>query len=165
MKRTTRKLRAAVIAATSATLLAAAVALAPGAGAVTPTWATARYSCGPWGWSAADFTATQAGTAATITITLPSISVPVPVQADTVTSTLVLARNSDGDTTTFTGYMANPALYAGEPLTIGPLTGVVTPGDSLDSSGSGPYSLRVVIFGLTIDCLANSSLFPGPFVF
>ncbi|MFC4505221.1 MULTISPECIES: hypothetical protein [Streptomyces] len=164
MRRTTRKLRAAVLAAVSATLLAGTVALAPGAGAVTPDRASAPYNCGQWGLSDAEFTATQLGTSATITVTLPSITVPLPVQADSLTSTLQLARTDGSWPIAFTGPLANPTLTVGDPLTVGPLHAWVTPGDILDSWGTGSQ-LRIQIWGLTIICSPRAPLFPGPFVF
>ncbi|MEV1068950.1 hypothetical protein [Streptomyces sp. NPDC050263] len=166
MRRTTRKSRAALVAsAASAAMLAGSVALAPGAGAVTPDRATAQYDCGAWGPSTTTFfTATQSGSAATITVTLSSLTAPIPVQTNSVTSTLVLAENGGWETTEFTGTI-NPYLSVGDPFVLGPLSGTVAPDDSLDSSAGGPYSLRMVLFGITINCVAKSTLSPGPFVF
>ncbi|MGW2049823.1 hypothetical protein ACWCPF_32255 [Streptomyces sp. NPDC001858] len=165
MRRTTRKSRAALVAAASAALLAGSVAVAPGAGAVTPDWAIAQYDCGTWGPStSAIFTATQSGSAATITVTLSSVTAPLPIQANSVRSTLVLAKNGGWETTEFTG-MINPQMSVGNPFVLGPLSGTVAAGDSLDSSSSGQYSLRMVLYGITINCVARSGLFPGPFVY
>ncbi|MGW0946216.1 hypothetical protein ACWD4O_27265 [Streptomyces sp. NPDC002623] len=164
MRPATRKSRAALVAAASAALLVGSVASAPGAGAVTPDSATAQYDCGAWGPSTpAYFTATQSGSGATITITLPSLTAPLPISTNSVTSTLVLAKNGL-ETTEFTG-TTNPFMSVGTPFVLGPLSGTVAPGDSLDSYSLGQYSLRMVLFGITINCVAKSTLSPGPFVF
>ncbi|WP_460060827.1 hypothetical protein [Streptomyces sp. YKOK-I1] len=165
MRSTTWPLRTAGTAAASVGLLAGTLASAPGAAAVTPTWATARYDCGTWGGTAVDFTASQAGASATLTLTLTSLTAPLGVPADSITTTLTLARNGGGETTEFTGRLSNPALGAGQPFTLGPLTGAVSPGDSLDSMGNGSYSLRFTVYGLPVNCSAGGYLFPGPFVF
>ncbi|MFJ8112054.1 hypothetical protein [Streptomyces sp. NPDC096132] len=164
MRRTKRKLRTAVIAVASAALMAATVALAPGAGAVTPMRATAQYDCGTLGWTTAEFTAAQNGTEATITVTLTSITAPVTIPPYTITTTLVLYDTSSGEPTTFTGTLSNPPLLAGDPLNTGPLEGTVEPGDSLDTIG-GVHALRFVMFGITSYCQAVTPLSPGPLVF
>lgn len=164
MRRTKRKLRAAVIAAASTALLAGTVALAPGAGAVTPMWATAQYDCGTLGRTTADFTATQNGTDATITVELPGITAPVTIPAYTMTTTLVLYDTTTGEPTTFTGTLSNPTLFAGDPLDSGPLEGTVELGQSLDTVG-GVYGLTFAMLGITFSCRAATPLSPGPFVF
>ncbi|MFC4505992.1 MULTISPECIES: hypothetical protein [Streptomyces] len=164
MRRTKRKLRAAVIAAASAALLAGTAALAPGAAAVTPMRATARYDCGTMGSTTAEFTAAQNGTEATITVELPSITAPVTIPPYTITTTLVLYDTTTGEPTTFTGTLSNPPLPMGNPLNSGALKGTVEPGDILDTVG-GVNALRFVMLGITFDCRAATPLSPGPFAF
>lgn len=69
--------------------------------------------------------------------------------------------NANGGTTTFTG-TENPAIAAGDPVTVGPLNGTVASGDSLESYGG---SLQIVVFGITVTCTATGPQSPGPFVF
>ncbi|GGM90773.1 hypothetical protein [Streptomyces fuscichromogenes] len=164
MRRSKRKLRAAVIATASAALLAGTVALAPGASAVTPTWASTSYDCGTLGSSPADLIATQNGTYATITVELPSLTVPLPVQAFSVPATLVLYDINTGASTTFTGDV-NPYMAVGDPLDLGWLQGTVTPGSTLDTIGGGLSRLTFVLYGITFNCHATSFLFPGPYQF
>ncbi|MDH2391284.1 hypothetical protein QCN29_21355 [Streptomyces sp. HNM0663] len=145
----------------AAALAALSLAFAPAAAAVTPATATASYDCGFWGGGAASLTATQEGTAATITLT-SAVTTPVAVGADEIDATLTLARNGGG-TAQFTGEK-NPALPAGSPVVIGPLSGTVASGDSLDSYFGGT-ALSMTIFGIRVGCDAVSSQSPGPFVF
>ncbi|MER7179163.1 hypothetical protein ABT404_06730 [Streptomyces hyaluromycini] len=164
MRRTRRKLRAAVIATACAVLMAGTVALAPGAGAVTPTWASAQYDCGNLGSSPADFIATQNGTDATIIVELPSLTMPVSIPAYSVTTTLVLYDTNTWTPTTFTGSL-NPPVAAGDPLYLGWLQGTVTPGSTLDTFGSGLNGLTFVMLGITFTCTATSPLFPSSYQF
>ncbi|MFE9409724.1 hypothetical protein ACFYN0_13175 [Streptomyces sp. NPDC006704] len=140
---------------------AAGLAFAPSAAAVTPTTATATYDCGTWGGGGATLTATQSGTAATITLT-SAVTTPISVGANQISATLTLAR-SGGGTRVFSG-KANPAIPAGSSVTIGPLGGTVAVGDSLNSYFAGT-ALKMVIFGITVNCDATTSQAPGPFVF
>lgn len=45
---------------------------------------------------------------------------------------------------------------------MGPLSGTVASGDSLEAYGG---SLKMVVFGITITCTASALQSPGPFVF
>ncbi|MFI1399859.1 hypothetical protein [Streptomyces sp. NPDC020681] len=134
---------------------------APAAAAVAPASATATYDCGIWGGGAATLAATQDGTAVTITLT-SAVTTPVAVGPDEIDATLTLAKNGTG-TTQFTG-KKNPELEAGSPVTIGPLSGTVASGDSLDSYFDGT-ALQMTIFGVGVSCDATTAQSPGPFVF
>ncbi|MEU4064027.1 hypothetical protein AB0F25_16600 [Streptomyces wedmorensis] len=149
------------VAVVSGALAAAGLAFAPAAGAVAPGSATATYDCGSWGGGSATLTATQSGTAATITVT-SAVTTPIPVGADTINATLTMAKGGGG-TRVFTG-KKNPALGAGQSVVIGPLSGTVASGDSLNSYFAG-VALKMVIFGVTVNCDALTSQSPGPFVF
>ncbi|MEU2229759.1 hypothetical protein [Streptomyces vietnamensis] len=149
------------VAVLTGALAAAGLAFAPTAGAVSPGSATATYDCGSWGGGTATLTATQSGTAATITIT-SAVTTPVSVGADTISSTLTMAK-AGGGTRIFTG-KKNPALSAGQSVVMGPLSGTVASGDSLNSYFAG-VALKMVIFGVTVNCDAVTSQSPGPFVF
>ncbi|MGN9815776.1 hypothetical protein ACTMUQ_10560 [Streptomyces sp. SD11] len=151
--------RLGIGAALAAGTLAASLALAPGAAAVVPQSATIEADCGVYGGGAATLTATQEGTSATLTVT-SSITAPLALAEDSIASTLSLVK-AGGGTTAFTG-TENPAIAAGEGVTVGPLTGTVAAGDSLEAFGG---SLQMVVFGITITCTANGPQSPGPFVF
>ena len=97
----------------------------------------------------ATLTATQDGTAATVTVT-SAINAPLALDEDSIASTLTFV-NANGGTTTFTG-TENPAIAAGDPVTVGPLNGTVASGDSLESYGG---SLQIVVFGITVTCTAT----------
>ncbi|MFJ2788999.1 hypothetical protein ACIQCR_05045 [Streptomyces sp. NPDC093249] len=142
-------------------LAAAGLAFAPSAAAVSPGSATATYDCGSWGGGTATLAATQSGTAATITLT-SGITTPIAVGADQIGATLTMAKGGGG-TRVFTG-KKNPALPAGGTVKIGPLAGTVASGDSLNSYFAG-VALKMVIFGVTVNCDAVTSQTPGPFVF
>ncbi|MGV9311423.1 hypothetical protein ACWDR0_04420 [Streptomyces sp. NPDC003691] len=142
-------------------LAALSLAYAPGAGAVTPTLATADYDCGTWGGGQARLTATQSGTRATMTLR-SAVTTPVAVGADTINATLTFAK-AGGGTKSFTG-TRNPALPAWGPVEIGPLSATVAPGDTLNSYFAGP-ALTMTIFGFPVSCDAVTSQSPGPFVF
>ncbi|KQX53002.1 MULTISPECIES: hypothetical protein [unclassified Streptomyces] len=142
-------------------IAAASLAFAPTAAAVSPGSATATYDCGSWGGGTATLTATQSGTSATITVT-SAVTTPIAVGADTISSTLTLAK-AGGGTRVFTG-KKNPALGAGQSVVMGPLSGTVASGDSLNSYFAG-VALKMVIFGVTVNCDAVTSQSPGPFVF
>ncbi|MFI8965749.1 hypothetical protein ACIGO8_26980 [Streptomyces sp. NPDC053493] len=145
----------------SGALAATALVFAPGAAAVSPGTATATYDCGSWGGGGATLTATQSGTAATVTLT-SAVKTPIAVGADQINATLTLAR-AGGGTRVFSG-KKNPALAANQSVTIGPLSGTVASGDSLNSYFAGT-ALKMVIFGVTVNCDALTSQSPGPFVF
>ncbi|MFF7282589.1 hypothetical protein [Streptomyces griseorubiginosus] len=140
-------------------LAATGLAFAPAALAVTPDTATINADCGFFGSGQATLTATQDGTAATVTVT-SAINAPLPLAEDSITSTLTFV-NANGTTTTFTG-TRNPAIATGDPVTVGPLSGTVNSGDSLESYGG---SLQIVVFGITVTCSATAPQAPGPFVF
>ncbi|MEU9455275.1 hypothetical protein [Streptomyces sp. NPDC048277] len=163
MRRTKRKLRATVIATASAALLAGTVALAPGAGAVTPDSATVRYDCGILGGSDATLTAAQSGTDAWITVDFLGLTAPVTTAPNSVTTTLVLSDVNTGDPVTFAGTI-NPLIVPGDDLVLGPLQGTVATGEFLDTI-AGAYSLRFVMYGITISCRSLTALYSGPFVF
>jgi len=141
-------------------LAAASLAFAPSALAVTPQSATITADCGSFGGGEATLTATQDGTAATITVTSSAITAPIALSQDSISSTLTMVRASGG-TTAFTG-TKNPAMAAGDPVTVGPLSGTVASGDSLEAYGG---SLQMTVFGITITCTATGAQSPGPFVF
>ena len=136
------------------------LAFAPTAVAVTPQTATITADCGTFGGGEATLTATQDGTAATLTLTSTAITAPIALAQDSITSTLTLV-NAAGGTTAFSG-TENPAMAAGDPVTVGPLDGTVASGDSLEAYGG---SLQMTVFGITITCTATGPQSPGPFVF
>ncbi|MBD0708094.1 MULTISPECIES: hypothetical protein [unclassified Streptomyces] len=142
-------------------LAATALAFAPTAAAVSPGSASASYDCGTWGGGPATLTATQSGTTATFTLT-SGITTPLAVGVDQINATLTMAK-AGGGTRAFTG-KKNPALPMGGTVVIGPLTGTVASGDSLNSYFAG-VALKMVIFGVTVNCDAVTSQTPGPFVF
>ncbi|GGT47788.1 hypothetical protein [Streptomyces purpureus] len=142
-------------------LAAAGLVFAPSAAAVTPGTATASYDCGTWGGGGATLTATQSGTAATITLT-SAVKTPVAVGKDQISAKLTLAK-AGGGTRVFSG-KKNPALAANTAVTMGPLSGTVAAGDSLNSYFAGT-ALTMTIFGVTVNCDAVTSQSPGPFVF
>lgn len=141
-------------------LAVAGLAFAPTAAAVTPQTATITASCGIFGGGSASLTATQSGTSATMTLTSSAISAPVAVAQDSISSTLTLVK-AGGGTTAFSG-TKNPAMAGGDPVSVGPLSGTVASGDSLEAYGG---SLKMVIFGVTVTCTATAPQSPGPFVF
>lgn len=141
------------------TLAAAGLAFAPAALAVTPDTATITADCGSFGSGEATLTATQDGTAATLTVT-SAITAPIALAEDSISSTLTLV-NAAGGTTAFTG-TENPAIAAGDPVTVGPLDGTVASGDSLEAYGG---SLQITVLGITVTCTATGPQSPGPFVF
>lgn len=141
------------------TLAAAGLAFAPAALAVAPDTATITADCGSFGSGEATLTATQDGTAATLTVT-SAITAPIALAEDSISSTLTLV-NAAGGTTAFTG-TENPAIAAGDPVTVGPLDGTVASGDSLEAYGG---SLQITVLGITVTCTATGPQSPGPFVF
>jgi hypothetical protein len=142
------------------TLAVSGLALAPTAAAVTPDVATINATCTIGGSGVATLTATQDGTSATVTVASEGITAPIALAEDSIRSTLTLV-NASGGTVAFTG-TENPALAAGDGVQVGPLTGTVAPGDSLDAFGG---SLQMVIFGFPVTCTAGAAQSPGPFVF
>ena len=135
------------------------LAFAPTAAAVTPTSATVTYSCGFFGGGSTTLTVLQDGTSATITVS-SNITAPLPLAADSIATTLTLAK-AGGGLTTFTG-TKNPATATGATVTVGPLTGTVASGDSLEAGGG---TLKMVLFGITVTCTPTANQSPGPFVF
>ncbi|MFF7973291.1 hypothetical protein [Streptomyces sp. NPDC007905] len=151
--------------ATGAALVAGALAVtglvfAPTAAAVTPQSAAINATCGFFGGGTATLTATQSGTSATFTLTSSAVKAPVAVAKDSITSKLTLVRASGG-TAVFSG-TTNPAMNAGDPVSVGPLSGTVASGDSLEAYGG---SLQMTIFGVNVTCTATAKQSPGPFVF
>ena len=136
------------------------LAFAPSAAAVTPQSATITASCGIFGGGTATLTATQSGTSATISLTSSAITAPVAVAQDSITSTLTMAK-SDGGSVVFSG-TKNPAMNTGDAVSVGPLSGTVAPGDSLEAHSG---SLKTVVFGITVTCAESGPQSPGPFVF
>ncbi|MGW1722810.1 hypothetical protein ACWCQK_07765 [Streptomyces sp. NPDC002306] len=136
------------------------LAFAPTAAAVTPQTATITANCGFFGGGAATLTATQSGTAATITLTSSAIKAPIGIAQDSISTVLTLRGGASG-TTAFTG-ARNPAMAAGDDITVGPLDGTVASGDSLEAYGG---QVRMTIFGITVTCTASGAQSPGPFVF
>jgi len=135
-----------------------ALVLAPAASAVTPASATLSFDCGSFGSGTATITASQSGSTATFNLSTSAITSPINVGANSVSSTLTMA-NTAGAARTFTGH-SNPAITAGQPISTGPLTGGVTVGDSLSGK-----TLKVVVFGITVNCSGTSAQNPGPFKF
>ena len=136
------------------------LAFAPTEAAVTPKTATSNATCGRFGGGAATRTATQSGTSATITLTSTAITTPLALAKDSIASKLTMVKASGG-TTVFSG-TKNPAMAAGAPVTVGPLSGTVAPGDHLEFYGG---SLQMTIFGISVTCTASAKQSPGPFVF
>ncbi|MDX2937174.1 hypothetical protein [Streptomyces ipomoeae] len=156
-----KRIRLGVGAALAAgTLAATGLAFAPAALAVTPQTATINASCTIGGSGAATLTATQSGTSATVTLSSEEITAPIALAEDSIQSTLTFVK-AGGGTTSFTG-TENPALAAGDGMVVGPLTGTVASGDSLEAYGG---SLQMVVFGITVSCTASGPQSPGPFVF
>ncbi|MFF7734655.1 hypothetical protein [Streptomyces sp. NPDC007984] len=141
-------------------LAVTALAFAPAALAVTPQTATISADCGTFGGGEATLTATQDGTAATLTVKSSAITAPIALGEDSISSTLTLVK-AGGGTVDFTG-TKNPAMAAGAPVEVGPLSGTVASGDSLEAFGG---SLKMTVFGITITCTASGPQSPGPFVF
>ncbi|WDV51580.1 hypothetical protein PV963_14945 [Streptomyces coeruleorubidus] len=136
------------------------LAFAPAALAVTPQTATISADCGTFGSGEATLTATQDGTAATLTVKSSAITAPIALGEDSIASTLTLVK-AGGGTVDFTGTQ-NPAMAAGAPVEVGPLSGTVASGDSLEAFGG---SLKMTVFGITVTCTATGPQSPGPFVF
>ncbi|MFF8871158.1 hypothetical protein [Streptomyces massasporeus] len=136
------------------------LAFAPAALAVTPQTATISADCGTFGSGEATLTATQDGTAATLTVKSSAITAPIALGEDSISSTLTLVK-AGGGTVHFAG-TENPAMAAGAPVEVGPLSGTVASGDSLEAFGG---SLKMTVFGITITCTATGPQSPGPFVF
>lgn len=156
-----RRIRLGVGSALAAgTLAVTGLAFAPTALAVTPQTATINASCTIGGSGEATLTVTQSGTSATVTLSSEGITAPIALAEDSIQSTLTFVKASGG-TTAFTG-TENPALAAGDGMVVGPLTGTVAPGDSLEAFGG---SLQMVVFGFPVTCTASGPQSPGPFVF
>ncbi|MBB5123759.1 2-keto-4-pentenoate hydratase [Streptomyces albaduncus] len=137
------------------------LAFAPTAAAVAPGTATVNADCGSWGGGQASLTATQSGTSATVTISTSAVTAPVALGQDSLVSELTLVK-AGGGKTVFKG-TKNPAMAVGSALKVGPLTGTVASGDSLEAFGG---TLKVTAFGfITITCTATGPQAPGPFVF
>ncbi|MFC8128437.1 hypothetical protein [Streptomyces sp. NPDC057302] len=153
----------------TAALLVGGVALAtPSAAAPTASQTvTASYDCGSYGVSDLKIEASAANGTGSVKISTSGGLAPVDIPADSITATLTLER-AGGGTVNFTG-TANDAAAAGQPVTIGALTGAVSAGDSLDSyipaAGSADASLSLNILGSENTCKAVSKQTPGPIVF
>lgn len=134
---------------------------APSAAAVAPGSATVNADCGSWGGGDATLTATQSGTSATITLNTTAVTAPLSISKDSLVSELTMVK-ADGGTSVFKG-TKNPAMSTGDALEVGPLSGTVASGDSLEAFGG---TLKVTAFGfITITCTATAPQAPGPFVF
>lgn len=134
---------------------------APSAAAVAPGSATVNADCGSWGGGDATLTATQSGTSATITINTSAVTAPLSISKDSLVSELTMVK-AGGGTSVFKG-TKNPAMSTGDALEVGPLSGTVASGDSLEAFGG---TLKVTAFGfITITCTATAPQSPGPFVF
>jgi hypothetical protein len=155
-----RKRIATGAALVAGTLAVTGLALAPTALAVTPQSATITADCGSFGSGEAILTATQDGTAATVTVNSSGITAPIALSEDSISSTVTLVK-AGGGTVSFSGTQ-NPAMAAGDPVQVGPLSGTVASGDSLEAYGG---SLQMTVFGITITCTATGPQSPGPFVF
>jgi len=156
-----RRIRIGATAAlTVGALAVTGLALAPAAVAVTPQTATITADCGGFGSGEATLTATQDGTAATVTVNSSAIKAPIALAEDSITSTITLVKASGG-TVAFSG-TENPAMAAGDNVQVGPLSGTVASGDSLEAFGG---SLKMTVFGITITCTATGKQSPGPFMF
>jgi hypothetical protein len=155
-----RKRIATGAALVAGTLAVTGLALAPTALAVTPQSATITADCGSFGSGEATLTATQDGTAATVTVNSSGITAPIALSEDSISSTVTLVK-AGGGTVSFSG-TENPAMAAGDPVQVGPLSGTVASGDSLEAYGG---SLQMTVFGITITCTATGPQSPGPFVF
>lgn len=161
MRRTRARRSATGVSLLTAGLAVSGLALAPTAAAVTPGTATITAECGSYGGGEATLTATQNGTAATFTLSTSAMTAPVALGKDSIVSRLTLVKASGG-TTVFSG-TKNPAMAVGDPLSVGPLSGTVASGDSLEAYGG---SLKMTVFGfITITCTATAPQSPGPFVF
>lgn len=137
------------------------LAFAPTAAAVAPGTATVNADCGSYGGGDATLTATQSGTSATITLKTSSVTAPLSISQDSLASELTTVKEGGG-TVVFKG-TKNPAMSTGDALEVGPLSGTVASGDSLEAFGG---TLKVTAFGfITITCTATAPQAPGPFVF
>ncbi|MGW7071181.1 hypothetical protein ACWGII_19795 [Streptomyces sp. NPDC054855] len=153
----------------TAALFAGGIALAaPSVAAPTTSQTvTASYDCGSYGVSDLTIEASAADGVGSVKISTSSGLAPIDIPANSITATLRLER-AGGGTVDFTG-TANDAAAAGQPVTIGALTGAVSAGDSLDSyipaAGSADTSLTLNILGSENTCKAVSKQTPGPIVF
>ncbi|MFG2558594.1 hypothetical protein [Streptomyces sp. NPDC048496] len=165
------KLRTNTAIATAGLLLGGLAIAAPAtavesAAAATQT-VTATYDCGPYGTTDLTIEASADNGVGSVRISTSGGLAPADIPADSISATLRLER-SVGGTVAFSG-TANDAAKAGQPVTIGPLTGVVSAGDSLDSyipaAGSAEASLSLNVLGAANTCDAVSKQIPGPIVF
>lgn len=158
------------IAATACLLLGGVAAAAAPAAAVEAAAAqtvTATYDCGAFGVTDLTIEAEADNGVGSLRISTSGGLAPADIPADSITATLSLER-ATGGTVAFSG-TANEAAGAGEPVVIGPLTGAVSAGDSLDSyipaAGSGEVSLSLNVLGMSNTCNAVTKQNPGPIVF
>ncbi len=135
-----------------------ALATAPVATAVDPTTATVRITCSSFASGQATLEARRDGAAVTITVFTPVVWVSHFMPADFMETTLKLSTE-DGREVTFSG-KSNPAMKLGDSFNSGPLTGTVTPGDTLEAKS---VTFRFLQF--REDCTVTSPQTPGPFVF
>ncbi|UUS31121.1 MULTISPECIES: hypothetical protein [Streptomyces] len=128
---------------------------------------TARYDCGAYGVTDLTIEASASGGAGSVRISTSGGLAPFDIPADSISATLRLERAAGG-TVAFSG-TANDAAAAGQPVTIGPLTGAVSAGDSLDSyvpaAGATDVSLSLNVLGIVNSCNAVGKQTPGPIVF
>ena len=87
---------------------------------------------------------------------------PLHVLAERFRAAIAAAFPTAGDADPLITGTKNPAIAAGEGVTVGPLTGTVAPGDSLEANGG---SLNLTVIGINITCNAQGPQSPGPFVF
>lgn len=155
--------------ATACLLLGGVAAAAPTAAveAAAAQTVTASYDCGAFGVTDLTIEAEADNGVGSVRISTSDGLAPVDLPADSITATLSLER-ATGGTVAFSG-TANEAAGAGEPVVIGPLTGAVSAGDSLDSyipaAGSGEVSLSLDVNGTSNTCNAVTKQTPGPIVF
>jgi hypothetical protein len=157
------------LAVTAGLLLGGVAAAAPATavGAAAAQTVTATYDCGAFGVTDLTIEADADNGVGSVRISTSGGLAPVDIPADSITATLSLQR-ATGGTVAFSG-TANKAAAAGEPVVIGPLTGAVSAGDSLDSyipaAGSGEVSLSLNVLGTSNTCNAVTKQTPGPIVF
>ncbi|WP_228974902.1 hypothetical protein [Streptomyces sp. DH12] len=152
--------------AAPATAAQSAAASSSASASVSQT-VTARYDCGAYGVTDLTLEASASGGVGSVRISTSGGLAPFDIPADSISATLRLERAAGG-TAVFSG-TANDAAAAGQPVTIGPLTGAVSAGDSLDSyvpaAGSGDVSLSLDVLGIANTCNAVGKQTPGPIVF
>ncbi|GFH36367.1 hypothetical protein [Streptomyces pacificus] len=158
-----------VTALTAAGILLGGLAVAAPATAVESAASqtvTATYDCGPYGTTDLTIEASTGNGVVAVRISTSGGVAPADIPADSISATLRLERSAGG-TVAFSG-TANDAAAADQPVTIGPLTGVVSAGESLDSyipgAGSTEASLDLNVLGTANTCDAVTQQSPGPII-